>query len=125
MYQIKVSAAFAAAHFLRRFLGKCETLHGHNWKVEASIEGEELDHADILFDFGKLKDLLRQILEEFDHCHLNQLPVFTTRNPSSELIAQYIYNKMKAQLPPQVRLLEVAVWESEGSQAAYRESALS
>jgi 6-pyruvoyltetrahydropterin/6-carboxytetrahydropterin synthase len=124
MYQIKVTSAFAAAHFLRRFLGKCETLHGHNWKVETTVEGEELDQADILFDFGQLKAILRQMLEEFDHCHLNQLPVFATRNPSSELIAEYIYNKVKAQLPSRVRLVEVAVWESEGSQALYRESAV-
>ena len=119
MYELKVISRFAAAHCLRNFKGRCEALHGHNWRVEVCVQGEELAPADILFDFGELKAITRQVLDELDHCHLNELPAFSQQNPSSEMIARYIFHKIEPLLPGQVKISRVSVWESEDSKASY------
>lgn len=121
MYELKIISRFAAAHCLRNFKGRCEALHGHNWKVEVCVQGDTLGPAGILFDFGELKALTKNILEELDHCHLNELPAFSQDNPSSENIARYIYKKMETLLPEHVRPVRVSVWESEDSRASYFE----
>jgi 6-pyruvoyltetrahydropterin/6-carboxytetrahydropterin synthase len=121
MFELQIISRFAAAHCLRNFNGRCEALHGHNWRVEVAVRGRELDEADILFDFGKLKALTRQALDELDHTHLNELAPFSVKNPSSEMIARYIFQQIKPQLPGHVRLTRVSVWESEDSRASYFE----
>ena len=113
MYRLKVTDHFAAAHQLLGYEGKCEGLHGHNWKVEVNLEGENLDKIGLLIDFKVLKKMLKDLLEELDHKMLNELEPFQEINPSSELIARYIYNKLKKDIPGNVELTSVSVWESE------------
>ena len=55
MYEVKIVTQFAAAHRLENFKGKCESLHGHNWKVEVFLVGKALDSAGLLMDFGVVK----------------------------------------------------------------------
>lgn len=94
-WRLVVREQFSAAHALRNYGGKCESAHGHNFAVEAIVEGEKLDPATgILLDFGVLKAGLRQILAALDHKDLNRLAQFEKENPSSELIARYIGIKM-------------------------------
>lgn len=57
LYEVKIISDFAAAHMLRNFRGKCENLHGHNWKVEVVIRGQRLDESGVLMDFGEIKKL--------------------------------------------------------------------
>jgi len=71
MYKIKVISNFSAAHSLREYKGKCESLHGHNWKVEVIISSRELDRAGMVIDFGELKIIVNRVLEKLDHKHLN------------------------------------------------------
>jgi 6-pyruvoyltetrahydropterin/6-carboxytetrahydropterin synthase len=118
MYQIRIIAHFSAAHQLRHFKGKCEALHGHNWKVEVEVASPDLDQAGLVMDFGELKAATYQVLEGLDHRFLNEIPFFTEFNPSSEHIARYIYQALKETIP---RLTGVTVWESENSVATYRE----
>ncbi len=119
MWQIKIIDWFSAGHQLRGYQGRCEALHGHNFRVEVVVEGEELDKCGLLIDFKELKKFLSQILEELDHTHLNQLPPFEQENPSSENLAKYIFEKLSALLPSMVNLKEVWVWESEKAGAGY------
>lgn len=122
MYELTVYGRFAAAHNLRNFQGKCEALHGHNWRVEVSVRGSDLDpQCQLLMDFGELKALMRDVLETLDHKHLNEVPPFDQEghNPSSELIAKYIYDAIAPQLPAGVAIHHVAAWESEDSRAVY------
>jgi len=122
VYELTVFGRFAAAHNLRNFKGRCEALHGHNWRVEVTVRGPAL-HPDnqILMDFGELKDLMRAALDTLDHTHLNQVPPFDQEdhNPSSELIAKYIYDTIAPRLPAGVSLARVAAWESDDSRAVY------
>lgn len=93
MYEVRVTADFAAAHFLRDYNGKCENLHGHNYKVYAHVRGEVLNEGGMLLDFTKLKGALRKVIGQLDHTNLNDLEYFD-QNPSAERIATYIYEKI-------------------------------
>jgi len=91
MFSVRVEADFSAAHFLRDYNGKCENLHGHNYKVFAHVRGSELNEGGMLLDFTYLKAALRTICKELDHTNLNDKEIFD-QNPSAERIAMYIYN---------------------------------
>ena len=120
MYKIKVSAYFSGAHSLRQYKGKCESLHGHNWKVEAVVGAAKLDKAGMVMDFSRLKKILNDILDTLDHKHLNQLEYFKKANPSSEEICRYIFDRLKPQVTKaKCKLCEVLVWETENSRASY------
>lgn len=93
MYEVRVTADFAAAHFLRDYNGKCENLHGHNYKVYAHVRGELLNEGGMLLDFTKLKGALRKVIGQLDHTNLNDLEYFN-QNPSAERIATYIYENI-------------------------------
>ena len=123
VYRLKIRSHFCAAHQLRHYQGKCENLHGHNFIVEAEIEGRRLDsQTGILVDFKVLKKELKDVLEELDHCHLNELPEFKQQNPSSEHLARYIHRRLGQRLGSEdIRVRSVAVMESEGSTAVYLE----
>ena len=120
MYEVKIVTQFAAAHRLENFKGKCEGLHGHNWKVEVFLVGQELDHAGLLMDFGVVKARTKQLLEEIDHKYLNELAAFQDRNPSSENLARYLYERLGALFNgDRVKIHRVDVWESDTSCASY------
>ncbi|MCX5888820.1 MAG: 6-carboxytetrahydropterin synthase QueD [Deltaproteobacteria bacterium] len=120
MYELKIITQFAAAHRLENFYGKCEALHGHNWKVEVFLAGERLDKAGLLMDFGQIKARTNALLEEIDHKYLNELEAFREQNPSSENLARYLFERLAAALNHEgVRVCRVNVWESDSSCASY------
>ena len=120
MYEVKIVTQFAAAHRLENFNGKCESLHGHNWKVEVFLAGKDLDGAGLLMDFGVVKARTKQVLEEIDHKYLNELAAFQDRNPSSENLACYLYERLGAIFNRGgVKVRRVNVWESDTSCASY------
>ena len=90
MYTARVEEWFAAAHFLKNFHGKCENLHGHNYKVRVTVKGSQLDAGGMLCDFGIMKSVLKEVFKDLDHHNLNDLPFFSDGNPSAERIAEYI-----------------------------------
>lgn len=93
MFEVRVTADFAAAHFLKDYNGKCENLHGHNYKVYAHVRGNKLNEGGMLLDFTKLKAALRSVCKKLDHTNLNDLDYFE-QNPSAERIAKYIYEQI-------------------------------
>lgn len=122
MYEVRVEADFAAAHFLADYHGKCENLHGHNYAVFAHARGNQLDAGGMLIDFGELKTALRTVCKTLDHTNLNDLTedgksVFNA-NPSAERIAHYIFTHVKALLP-NAPLYCVDVFETPTSRARY------
>lgn len=120
MYEIKVITHFAAAHQLRNFGGKCEQLHGHNWKVEVTIRGEDLNDEGLLIDFQELRDTTNGILEGLDHSFLNELPAFKDQNPSSENIAVHIFKELRNRLNDNhIDITKVTAWESDSACASY------
>jgi len=119
-YEIKIITDFAAAHNLRNFRGKCENLHGHNWKVEVVLRGDRLDASGVLMDFGEVKQATREVLAELDHHYLNDLAYFKERNPSSEYIAQYLFEHLGQRLNnDHCHIYRISAWESASSCATY------
>ena len=120
MYELKIITEFSAAHNLRNFRGKCEALHGHNWKVEVVISGRDLDESGVVLDFAEVKAATGEIMSEIDHRYLNDLPFFTEHNPSSENIARYIFQRLKEKIDnDRVRIRRVTAWESQDACATY------
>lgn len=121
-WQLTVRSEFCAAHALRHYKGKCEHLHGHNYGVKVTVEGCTLsEDTELLMDFGDLKRLLKTVLEELDHKHLNEVPPFDVSNPSSENLARYIWQRMAPSLPDTVHLQGVTVAEKGIQSATYCE----
>ena len=116
MYEIKVEAQFSAAHHLLNYEGECEKQHGHNWKVEVFVRGENLDNSNILVDFKVVKKGLKKVIDKLDHSDLNELDEFKGVSPSSEIISKYIYEKLKIEIP---LLSKVSVWETPTSCASF------
>jgi 6-pyruvoyltetrahydropterin/6-carboxytetrahydropterin synthase len=120
MYELKVISKFAAAHQLKMVTQKCENLHGHNWKVEVFVSGKELNKSGVLMDFGEIKKHLSEIMETLDHKFLNDIDWFEENNPSSEVIAKYITDKLQVKISdPLLRISRVSVWESDDACATY------
>lgn len=122
MYLISVEDHFSSAHQLREYQGKCENIHGHNWKVKAILASEELDSLGMVLDFTILKKKLREVTDLLDHKMINQIPPFDRINPSAENIAFYIYEKIRLGIEteyPKIKVYQIDVWESEKSCASY------
>ena len=121
MYRIAVESHFSAAHRLRGYQGKCEDLHGHNWKVEAVVAAVNLNRIGVVIDFKELKEKLGEVLGLLDHKYLNELNHFKKVNPTSENIARFIYDKLNLKIKNKnLRLISVTVWETETSYAVYQ-----
>jgi len=118
MFELSVESHFSAAHHLLNYEGNCENVHGHNWKVEITVAGEQLDKSGMLVDFKYLKKGLNEILDRLDHKDLNNVEELKGVSPSSENIARFIYIELKKSFP---RLKKVSVWETEKAKASYTE----
>ena len=121
MFEISVEYAFAAGHALRGYKGKCENVHGHNYRVQVMVAGEQLDSTGLLMDFVDLRRGIKGLVERLDHRFLNDLAPFDRVNPSAENLAKYFCDE----LGPQVRerglqLQAVTVWETDTTSATYR-----
>jgi len=122
MYELTLREVFSAAHRLPNTGGRCERLHGHNWKVEVRVAADALDDGGMVIDFHDLREAVQEILDELDHSYLNELAAFQSRLPTAENLARYIYGGLAGRLPsPRVRLTRVRVWESEDTAASYSE----
>lgn len=122
MYDLTIETNFSAAHQLRGYKGKCEDLHGHNWKVQVHVVAERLNEIEIAIDFHDLKRFTNELVDQLDHGFLNDMFPFTEINPSSENIARWIYDSLKKKINNEnVRLSAVTVWESDSASATYYE----
>lgn len=120
MYKLSVTDSFSAAHRLCGYEGACSNLHGHNWKVRVGLQASELDDIGMAMDFGAIKQMLQDILQELDHAYLNELSDFHELNPTSENLARYIFESLEASLQnPTVKVCEVEICESERSSVIY------
>ena len=118
MFELKAQMYFSAAHHLLNYEGDCENQHGHNWLVEAFVTGDTLDKSNILIDYKVLKKELKAVLDYLDHEDINELPEFKGISPSSEIIAKFVYEKLKEKIGI---LSKISVWETPTSCASYFE----
>jgi 6-pyruvoyltetrahydropterin/6-carboxytetrahydropterin synthase len=123
MFEVSVEETFSSGHALRGYKGKCENVHGHNYRVKVTLAGPQLDSIGLLADFTALKRVLRGIIAVLDHQFLNDLEPFASVNPSAENLAKYFYDEMQRQLtalPAGAGITEVTLWETDTASAQYR-----
>lgn len=137
MFQVSVDEVFAAGHALRGYRGKCENLHGHNYKIRVTLAGESLDHIGLLYDFKDLKEAIQSTIRKLDHRFINEIPPFDVLNPSAENLAKYFYEETIRLLSSQsktngktpnpgspeggLHVSFVTVWETDTTTATYFE----
>jgi len=122
MYDLMIETQFSAAHQLRGYKGKCESLHGHNWRVQVTVSSDKLDDVGMALDFHELKAMTVEVTSSLDHAFLNEVFPFTEINPSSENIAKWIYESLKKKVESkQCNMTSVTVWENETASATYYE----
>jgi 6-pyruvoyltetrahydropterin/6-carboxytetrahydropterin synthase len=125
MFEVSVEQTFAAGHSLREYKGKCENVHGHNYRVRISVTGPEVNRIGLIVDFVDLKKQVRAIVDRLDHQFINDLEPFTVLNPSAENLAKYFYDELMKNFPGHngtapVEISEVKIWETDTSTATYR-----
>lgn len=126
MFEQMVDFQFDAAHSLRGYEGKCARLHGHGYRVRVTVEGSELDGLGMLVDFRRVKAACRDIVEQLDHAHLNEVPPFDHLNPTCENLSRHIHQRLAAGLSDErIRVASVTVWETPTSAITYRPGATS
>ncbi|PID75344.1 MAG: 6-carboxytetrahydropterin synthase QueD [Deltaproteobacteria bacterium] len=114
MYDIFVDTHFAGAHHLRDYPGDCETPHGHNWKVKVTVRAADVDELGMGIDFTVLKKVVKKAIDKLDHKDLNTLPYFEHKNPSSEHIAEFLYDQLQEELhSDRYHLYSVRVMETD------------
>ncbi len=119
MYKLCVESDFSAAHRLVNYPGACQRLHGHNWKIKATVAAEELNELGMVIDLYELKQKLDDCLCQFDHRVLNEVQPFDKINPTSENLAKYIYEYYEKQLPENVNLFQIELFETEKFSVIY------
>ena len=124
MFEVTIEETFAAGHALRNYRGKCENVHGHNYRCQVTFAGEQLDEIGLLVDFVELKKAVHSVLDRMDHQWLNDFPPFDKLNPSAENMAKYIYDEVSSALLAKggTRLSAVRLWETDTASATYRAS---
>jgi 6-pyruvoyltetrahydropterin/6-carboxytetrahydropterin synthase len=121
-FEVMIERNFSSAHQLRGYRGKCENLHGHNYRVEIYARGRELDNIGLLVDFGDLKAAADEVVRYLDHRNINELPPFDRElNPSAENLARYILERVAAACGDErVEVYKVRCYETPTSVATYQ-----
>ncbi len=120
MFDIFIDSHFSGGHHLRNYPGNCERPHGHNWKVRVTVRADKLDDLGMGVDFRTVKKAVAEVLDDLDHCDLNEHPAFAERNPSSENIAVHIFEQVAARLDcDRYRVHAVTVWETDPCGVTY------
>jgi 6-pyruvoyltetrahydropterin/6-carboxytetrahydropterin synthase len=121
-YEVMIERDFSSAHQLRGYKGKCENLHGHNYKIEIYAKGEELNNIGLLIDFVDLKKAADEVTKYLDHRNLNELPPFDEElNPSAENLARFILEYVNGSVGDErVQVYKVRCFETPTSVATYQ-----
>jgi 6-pyruvoyltetrahydropterin/6-carboxytetrahydropterin synthase len=122
MFEVMIERNFSSAHQLRGYRGKCENLHGHNYKIEIYARGRELDKTGLLVDFVELKAAADEVVNYLDHRNINELPPFDEElNPSAENLARFILERVASRVGDErVQVFKVRCFETPTSVATYR-----
>jgi 6-pyruvoyltetrahydropterin/6-carboxytetrahydropterin synthase len=90
---------FDAAHFLPNVPEghKCREIHGHTYHLKVILEGPLQPGVEWVMDFGDLKKAINPVIDAIDHKFLNRIEGL--ENPTCELLASWIWNKIRSKLP--------------------------
>lgn len=119
MYKLSKTFRFESAHRLPNHQGKCQRLHGHDWKLRVILESPSLiesgSSTGMVMDFYDMKQAVQPMLEELDHHFINE--VGGLENPTSEVLARWIFDRLAPTIPT---LAAIIVDETDGASCEYR-----
>lgn len=122
LYTLTVVTDFSASHIIPGHPGKCARLHGHNWKVEISVQSRALNSLGMAVDFADVKKIANSVIDELDHRHLNEIPPFDTLSPTAENVSAWLHQQLATLInTPQVTVSAVTLWETDRSRVQYSE----
>jgi 6-pyruvoyltetrahydropterin/6-carboxytetrahydropterin synthase len=125
VYEVSKEFVFSAAHQIRMHGGKCERLHGHNWRVRVHARASALNRIGMVIDFAELQAIVMELCSRFDHRNINEVPPFDEVNTTAENLARWFYVEANRRLAAidggRVTVSRIDVWENDGSLAVYRE----
>ncbi|MCH4826998.1 MAG: 6-carboxytetrahydropterin synthase QueD [Planococcus sp. (in: firmicutes)] len=120
-FELNKDMHFSAAHFIpSEDAGKCKVMHGHTYHLNITIGGNQLDSIGFLIDFKLLKELIHK---KYDHSVLNDHPEFANKFPTTELLAQQVWQSIQTMLQATTNrpnCLQVIVRETPTSYVVYR-----
>ncbi|MFH1096739.1 MAG: 6-carboxytetrahydropterin synthase QueD [Candidatus Desantisbacteria bacterium] len=119
MYEVSIEEEISAAHYIHGYQGDCQRLHGHNWKVQVIANSNILNELGMVIDFREMEEAAHKVIKPLDHQYLNELPEFSDKNPTSEVIAEHIYAQLN-RLFPNIPVIKVLVWETPTKYGAYQ-----
>ena len=125
-FTVRVEARFESAHYLREYRGISEPLHGHSYKVEADLaaRGGGIDGDAIAVDFVSAKRKLEALAKTLDYGCINDIPPFTTINPSAENIAEWFASELQNAVSDEdAVVVAVTIWEGPVNSVTYRPTA--
>jgi len=107
---------FDAAHLLPNVPRghKCGRLHGHSFRIQVHVSGDLDPVLGWVMDFADLKAVVKPVIARLDHYYLNDIPGL--ENPTSEVIARWLWLALKPTLPP---LCKIVVMETCTSGCVY------
>jgi 6-pyruvoyltetrahydropterin/6-carboxytetrahydropterin synthase len=139
MYKIERRFTVPIGHRLSKHDGLCKNIHGHNFTVHVGVKAEKLDDNDMVMDFSFLKDIVKEQMDQLDHCLvLNESDGALARDlrmhgicdkvmtvphdPTAERLAEKIYHFVSEILEKDfswVSMDYVTVYENENSKATF------
>jgi 6-pyruvoyltetrahydropterin/6-carboxytetrahydropterin synthase len=122
-FTVRVEARFESAHYLREYRGISEPLHGHSYKVEADLaaRGGGIDGDAIAVDFVSARRKLEVLAKTLDYGCINDIPPFTTINPSAENIAEWFASELQSAVSSEdAVVVAVTIWEGPVNSVTYR-----
>ena len=122
MFKLIVKKEFSSAHILHGHPGNCKRMHGHNWLVEAEVQGDNTNEIGMVIDFKDIKNNLKEIVSMLDHQFLNDLEPFINENPTAENISKYIYKELSNNInTDNIKVSKIKLWETSNSAVTYTE----
>lgn len=113
MYEIYIAAQFEAAHRLVGDFGPATRLHGHTYKLEVIVRGENLKDDGTLYDVGELRPAVEELAASLHYRNLDEVPGLKGKNTTAETVASYCWEELAPALCGGGLLsLAVRVWES-------------
>lgn len=114
--QIFKQFTFDSAHFLPHVPDghKCKEIHGHTYRLTVYVEGELEKKLEWVMDFAEMKNVIDPVVKSIDHKLLNNISGL--ENPTCEIIAVWLWNKIKPEVP---LLTKIELHETPTSGAVY------
>lgn len=125
MYEVYVSAEFEAAHRLTGNFGPAMRLHGHSYRMEVIVRGQNIKGDGTLCDIGALRKAVDELAASLHYRDLDEVPGLIGSNTTAENVANYCWNEVSHSLSGQdLDSLAIRIWENPNVYAA-REDSLS